>query len=62
MVCTTTSCTLNSIKEHHHFLARLRPVIPTLGRLRQEGIKFETSLGHIVRSCLKTKQKEGLEM
>jgi hypothetical protein len=37
------------------------PVIPALRRLRQEGFKFETSLGYIVIHCLKKKkeQKEG---
>jgi hypothetical protein len=33
------------------------PVIPALEKQRQEDQKFETSLGYIVRSCLKTKQK-----
>jgi hypothetical protein len=29
------------------------PVIPALGRLRQEDFKVETSLGYIARWCLK---------
>lgn len=32
-------------------------VIPALGRLRQEGGEFESSLGYITGLCLKTKQK-----
>jgi hypothetical protein len=31
------------------------PVIPALGRLRQEDYKFQVGLGYIVRSCLKKK-------
>jgi hypothetical protein len=34
------------------------PVIPTLWRLRQEFHKCEASLGYILRSCLKEKEKE----
>jgi hypothetical protein len=30
-------------------------VIPVLGRWRQEDLKFETSLGYIVRLCHRTK-------
>jgi hypothetical protein len=29
------------------------PVIPSLGRKRQKVCKFETSLGYIVKLCLK---------
>jgi hypothetical protein len=32
-----------------------RSVILALGRLRQEDMEFEISLGYVVRSCLKTK-------
>jgi hypothetical protein len=28
------------------------PVIPTLGRLRQEGLQFKARLGYRARSCL----------
>jgi hypothetical protein len=35
----------------------LTPVIPALGRLRQEGSEFEASLSYIARSCLRTKQR-----
>jgi hypothetical protein len=34
-------------------------VIPVLGRWRQEDPSFKTSLGYILRSCLK---KQGLEV
>jgi hypothetical protein len=34
-------------------------VIPALGRLRQEDLKFETSLGYLARPCLqKSKNKK----
>jgi hypothetical protein len=35
------------------------PIIPALGRQRQEDLKFESSLDYIARSCLKkiTKNK-----
>jgi hypothetical protein len=37
----------------------LMPVIPALGKLRQEDCKFEVSLVYIMRSCLKqTKTKK----
>lgn len=32
------------------------PVIPAQGRLRQEDLKFQASLGNIAGPCLKTKQ------
>jgi hypothetical protein len=36
------------------------PVIPALGRLRQEDLKFEASLGCIAKPYLKkTRRKEG---
>jgi hypothetical protein len=31
------------------------PIVPILGRLRQEVFKFQTSLGYIARPCLKKK-------
>jgi hypothetical protein len=34
-------------------LARYVLVIPAFGRLRQEDLKFEVSLGYILRLCLK---------
>jgi hypothetical protein len=34
------------------------PVIPTCRKQRQEDLKFEASLGYIVRSCLKKKKKK----
>jgi hypothetical protein len=34
------------------------PVIPALGRLRQEGHEFKASLDYLVRPCLKQKQKD----
>jgi hypothetical protein len=36
------------------------PVIPALGRLRQEYHEFETSLGYRVRSCLKKRKHQPL--
>jgi hypothetical protein len=33
------------------------PVIPALERLRQEDLKFKSSLGCLVRPCLKKKKK-----
>jgi hypothetical protein len=34
------------------------PIIPTLGRLRQENLKFKAILGYIKRSCSKTKENK----
>jgi hypothetical protein len=33
-------------------------VIPALGRLRQEKIKFKVSLGYIVRPCFKKPKQQ----
>lgn len=37
------------------------PIIPVLGRLKQKGHEFKTSLGHIVRPCLQTKVEDRQE-
>lgn len=34
-----------------------QPVVPTLGRLREEDYGFETGLGYNVRPCLKKKRE-----
>jgi hypothetical protein len=34
------------------------PIIPPLGRLRQEDQEFEASMGYIARHCLKKKKKK----
>jgi hypothetical protein len=34
------------------------PIIPALGRLKQENHKFEASLGYIVRPMLRKKKKK----
>jgi hypothetical protein len=33
------------------------PIIPALGMLREEDLKFQPSLGYTVRLCLKKKKK-----
>jgi hypothetical protein len=37
------------------------PVIPALGRLRQEDIEFQASLDCIARLCLKQQQKQKMK-
>jgi hypothetical protein len=34
------------------------PIVLALGRLRHDDLKFKSSLGYIVRSCLKNKQQQ----
>jgi hypothetical protein len=36
----------------------VHPEIPGLGRLRQEDLEFQATLGYTVRSCLKKKKKK----
>jgi hypothetical protein len=41
---------------------RCIPIIPVLGRLRQEDGGFETSLDYIVRCCLKKEKKASIKI
>jgi hypothetical protein len=34
------------------------PIIPVLGRLRQENYKFKASLGYLARLCFKTSKQQ----
>jgi hypothetical protein len=38
----------------------INPVIPALGRLRQEDCTFKANLGYIVRPCLKIVDRAGM--
>jgi hypothetical protein len=37
------------------------PVIPALGRLRQEDGKFKDRLGYVVRPCLSVKKRRNID-
>jgi hypothetical protein len=50
---------LNKTKSSKVFHLRKVYTFPVLGRLRQDGHEFKTSLSYIARPCLKKKRKEG---
>jgi hypothetical protein len=59
LITVDTTCTLvHIVGKGRNWAWWFTPVIPSLGRLKQEDHKLEASLDYIGRPCLKTKKKE----
>lgn len=51
--------TQEAIKAHKAWIWWHEPIIPVLGLLRQEDLKWKTSLSYIAKSCLYNNQGPG---
>jgi hypothetical protein len=49
------NCLINQVKNVICWVWQYMSIIPAFRRLRQEDCEFKTSLGYIVRPCVKTK-------